>query len=195
MALVKKITITGKVEAVLLSPDRETGLEKARAGELVMTFAGIEGDCHSGLTRPSDGRMTNLYERDTPVANSRQVSILSHEELDEIASNMNIDTLPPEWVGANIITSGIPQLTQLPPSTRMVFSSGATIIVDLENGPCRYVGDVIDKHYPEKGKFFVKFAMGKRGIVGRVEREGKIRPDDEIVLHIPIQRIYEPAND
>ena len=193
--MVTKIAITGKVEAVLLNPDRKTGLEKARTGELVMTFAGIEGDCHSGITRASDGRMIKLYKRGTPVANSRQVSILSTEEMDEIAAAMGLDELLPEWLGANIITSGIPELTKLPPSTRMVFSSGATIIVDVENGPCRYVGDVIEKHHPGKGSAFVAAATGRRGVVGRVECEGKIRPGDEITLHIPPQRIYEPAND
>jgi MOSC domain-containing protein YiiM len=195
MALVKKIAITGKVETVLLSANRDDGLEKHSVDELDMVFSGIKGDCHQGLTRSSDGRMTKLYERGTPVANSRQVSILSREELAEICQAMEIDDLPPEWVGANIVTTGIPDLTRLPPSTRMVFSSGATIIVDLENGPCRYVGDIIDKYHPGKGRFFVKAAMGKRGVVGRVEKEGKIKPEDDIILHIPVQRIYRHGND
>ena len=190
MVMVSKLDFTGKVEVVLSSPDRNSGLEKTRVDQLVMTFAGIDGDCHSGMTRLSDGRMIKLYKRGTKVANSRQVSILSVEELAEIASAMELDEIRPEWAGANIVTSGIPSLTQLPPSTRMVFSSGATIIVDVENGPCRYVGDVIDKYCPGKGAGFVRAASGKRGIVGRIEREGLIRPGDDISLYIPPQRIY-----
>jgi MOSC domain-containing protein YiiM len=195
MVKVTKTNISGTVQAVLLSPDRETGLEKARTNELVMTFAGIQGDCHSGITRASDGRMQQLYQLGTPVANSRQVSILSTEEMAKIASDMDINELKPEWLGANVVTSGIPDLTLLPPSTRLVFSSGATVIVDVENGPCRFVGDVIDAHYPDRGRFFVKAATGKRGVVGRVEREGKIVPGDTIKVHIPPQRIWPHGQD
>ncbi|MCB1432475.1 MAG: MOSC domain-containing protein [Alphaproteobacteria bacterium] len=157
---------------------------------MMLRFGGIEGDCHAGLTRKSDSRMLKQFKRGTEVKNARQVSILSKEELTEIAARMAIPEVKPEWVGANLVTSGIPNLTLLPPSTRLQFPSGATLVVDLENLPCRYPADVIDKHYPEPKMGFVKAAQVKRGVVGWVEAEGEVRVGDHIVIWLPPQRIY-----
>ena len=156
----------------------------------MITFDGIEGDCHASRNRLSDSRMLNQYKRGTPVANSRQLSLVSLEELADIAKALDIPVLPPQWVGANLLISDIPDLTLLPPSTRMMFSSGATLIVDLENAPCRYPADIIEQHHPGHGLAFPKLAKHKRGLVVRVEREGMIAKGDEIVLFIPQQRIY-----
>ena len=70
------------------------------------------------------------------------------------------------------VGSGVPVL---PPSTRLQFPSGAMIVVDAENHPCRYPADIISKHHPEQKKGFVAAAMHKRGVVGWVEAEGIIR--------------------
>jgi MOSC domain-containing protein YiiM len=193
MSVLNKSSIVGRVVAVLRSPDRERGLEKQPVERLDLGFDGIEGDCHGGRVRLSDSRMVTQYARGTPVANTRQVSILSAEELDQIAATLGIPNLPPEWVGANVVTAGIPDLTLLPPATRLSFSSGATLIVDLENAPCRYVGEVIDKHHPGRGDLFVKSATHKRGVVAWVEREGAIAVDDAITLHLPPQRLWHHA--
>ncbi len=193
MAVLEKSKLVGTVAALLCSPDRETGLEKARVDRLDMTFDGIVGDCHSGRGYQSDSRMLAQYKRGTPVANTRQVSVLSDEELQQVAGLLGIADLKPEWVGANLVTSGLPDVTLLPPSTRMMFASGATLIVDGENAPCRYVGDVIEKHHPGQGMAFAKLARNKRGVVAWVEREGGISVGDEIVLHIPPQRMYPHA--
>lgn len=190
MAVLEKLKIEGRVEALLASPRRETGLEKHRVGRLDLSFDGVEGDCHGGRTRPSDSRMVTQYAKGTEVANTRQVSILSAEELAEVARTLGIPALPPEWVGANIVVSGIPDLTLLPPSTRLMFSSGATVIVDLENAPCRYVGDVIESHHPGVGAKFVAAAKHKRGVVGWVEKAGAIATGDAIKLHAPPRRLW-----
>jgi len=190
MAVLEKSKLVGRIEALLVSPERETGLEKARVERLDITFDGISGDCHSGRTYKSDARLLKQYKRGVPIANTRQVSILSVEQLVEVAGLLEIPELPAEWVGANLVTSGIPDLTFLPASTRMMFSSGATLIVDGENAPCRYVSDVIEKHHAGKGMPFPKVARGKRGVVAWVEKEGAISAGDEIELHIPPQRIY-----
>ena len=34
---------------------------------------------------------------------------------------MELDRLPPEWLGANIVLEGIPELTRIPPASRLVF--------------------------------------------------------------------------
>lgn len=190
MPILTKLALTGRVEDCFASPKRESGLEKPRQDRLIITFDGIEGDCHASRNRLSDSRMLNQYKRGTPVANSRQLSLVSVEELADIASALAIPRLLPEWVGANLLISGIPDLTLLPPSTRMMFSSGATLIVDLENAPCRYPADIIEQHHPGHGLAFPKLAKHKRGVVARVEREGMIAKGDEITLFIPPQRFY-----
>jgi len=193
MAILEKIAVEGRVETCLINPDRKTGLEKARCNSLTIVFDGIAGDCHSSRIMASDSRTLKQYVRGIPIVNSRQVSIVSVEELALIASDLGIPEVLPEWVGANLLISGIPDFTLLPPSTRMMFSSGATLIVDLENQPCRYPADVIEGHHPGHGLAFPKVATHRRGIVARVEREGMIRSGDTITLFIPPQRIYGHA--
>lgn len=188
MPLMTKARSVGKVEMLLLAPDRAAGLEKAATGSLSLTFNGIEGDCHSGLLRASDSRTLQQYKRDTPIRNVRQVTLLSVEELAEVATRMEIPEVKPEWVGANLVTSGIPDLTLLPPSTRMQFPSGATIVIDMENAPCRQVADVIRQYHGDKALSFVKHATHKRGLTAWVEREGTISLGDAITFWIPQQR-------
>ena len=190
MAYVKEISIVGRVDACLLSPDRATGLEKSPTGSLTLTFDGIVGDCHSGPTMVSDARTLKQYPRGVPLKNRRQVSIVSVEEMAEVAEALAIPVLPPEWVGANLLVSGIPDLTILPPATRMMFSSGATFIIDLENQPCKYPAEIIERHHPGHGSAFVARAKHKRGLVAWVEREGTIASGDSIRLLLPPQRLW-----
>ena len=193
MAIIKEIGIIGTVEACLLNPDRKSGIEKARTGSLAINFDGIVGDCHSGRTMVSDSRTLKQYRRGLPLTNSRQISLVSVEDMAHVATALGIPALPPEWVGANLLVSGIPDFTLLPPSTRMMFSSGATLIVDLENQPCRYPAEVIEQHHPGHGLAFPNVAKHRRGVVAWVEREGEIRNGDTIRLFIPPQRLYKHA--
>jgi len=111
MPLMTKLAFTGRIEALLKSGDRAMGLEKSRTGQLKLRFDGIDGDCHAGLTRPSDSRTLRQYPRDTPIRNVRQLTLLAREELADIAAIMEIPEVKPEWIGANLVTSGIPDLT------------------------------------------------------------------------------------
>jgi hypothetical protein len=191
--LLTKLPFQGTVDLLLANPDRDRGLEKAAVTEARLQFSGMEGDCHGGLTRPSDSRMLKQYKRGTTVRNSRQLSVLAVEELMEVAERMGIPAVRPEWVGANMVVRGIADLTLLPPSSRLQFPSGAMIVIDAENHPCRYPADIIAKHHPEARMGFVKAAMHKRGLVGWVEAEGMIRMGDAITVWIPPQRIYSHA--
>lgn len=191
--LLTKLPFQGRIETLLANPDRESGLEKRAVAEARLLFSGVEGDCHGGLTRHSDSRMLKQFKRGTEVKNARQVSILSAEELADIAKAMGIPAVKPEWVGANIVTSSIPDLTLLPPSTRLQFPSGAMIAVDMENLPCRYPAEIIERHHPEQIKGFVAAAKHKRGVVGWIEAEGMIETGDAITIWIPQQRIYAHA--
>ena len=184
---------TGRVDALLKGADRSEGLEKTRLPGIELRFAGIAGDCHAGLTRKSDVRTLKQYPRNTDIRNVRQATILSAEELAEVAAAMAIPEVRPEWLGGNLVTRDVPDLTLLPPSTRLQFPSGATLVVDLQNAPCRQISDVILRHYPDQAMGFVKAARHKRGVTAWVEREGTVNEGDAIVLWIPPQRIYAHA--
>lgn len=188
--LLTKLSACGVVDLLLATPQRKRGLEKQPVPEVQLRFSGVEGDCHAGLTRKSDSRMSKQYTRGTEVRNSRQLSIVSFEELADVASRMGIPAIKPGWLGANLVVRGIPDLTLLPPSTRLQFGSGAMIVVDAENHPCRYPAEIIARHHPEVTVGFVKAAMHKRGVVGWVEAEGRLRVGDKISVWIPPQRIY-----
>jgi MOSC domain-containing protein YiiM len=193
VTLLQPTKIRGRVEAVLTNPDRSRGLEKQRRERVQVSFAGFDGDCHAGLTRPADVRVRKQYAKNTPIRNTRQVSILSSEELAEIADAMELPEVRPEWVGANLVLSGIPQLTRLPGSTRLIFSGGAALVVDTENAPCRYPAEVIESHHAGYGTKFIDAARHRRGVTGWVEREGLIAIGDGVEVHLPPQRIYAPA--
>jgi hypothetical protein len=193
MPLQTKLSFTGRVELLLARESRDDGFEKQKRESLSLKLSGPEGDCHTGLTRLSDSRTLLTYKRNTVIRNVRQLTIISVEEMAEVGRAMNLPSIDASWLGANMVTSGIPDLTLLPPSTRLQFPSGATVVVDMENAPCRQVADVISKTHPEQGPQFVKAATNKRGVTVWVECEGDIKIGDEIKIFIPPQRIYHHA--
>ena len=191
MPILEATGMRGRVEAVLINPDREETLASTRVDRVEVSYAGFEGDCHAGLTRAACVRVKHQYAEGTEIRNTRQVSILSREELAEVARTLGIPEIEPQWVGANLLLSGIASFTLLPPSSRLMFSSGAALVVDMENGPCRYPGEVIDRHHPGNGAGFARAALQRRGVTAWVEREGQIALGDEVSLYIPPQRIYD----
>lgn len=182
--------LTARVEGTYVVEGR--AVESIPCDPLLLTYAGIVGDRHEGLVRPSGAREP-WYPRGTPMRNERQVSILGVEELAAIATTLGIERLDPAWIGANLCLSGIPDLTQLPPRSLLLFPSGATLRVDGDNDPCRKSGKAIAAHVdsrPDLEFAFVKAAANRRGLVAWVEREGVIRPGDEVKVrtwrqHLP----------
>ena len=172
--IMTKARFTGRIDQLLTAANRAAGLEKAPVKTLDLTFDGIPGDFHSGRSRPSDVRTIQLYPRDTPIANVRQLTIISAEELADVARAMAIPALPPGWLGGNMMVSGIPDFTRIPPSTRLQFPSGAVLVIDMENFPCRQVSEVIAKTHPDEAMKFVAAARHKRGVTAWVEREGPV---------------------
>lgn len=179
-----------RTEAILVNSTPEVDLSSSRVESVRVSYAGISGESHSGLVRASCVRVRHQYPQGTEIRNTRQISIVSLEELAVIAEKMGVDSLQPEWLGANLLVSGIPNFSQIPPSTRMIFAGGAALVVDLENSPCRYPGEIIERHHPGFGERFAKAAMGRRGVTAWVERQGQIDTGDSIRLYIPPQRIY-----
>jgi len=173
-------TLTARVEGTWVVEGR--AVEATPRPELVLTYAGVAGDRHEGITRLAGAREP-WYPRGTPMRNERQLSILGTEELAEIAASLDLPRLDPAWIGANLCLSGIAHLTQLPPRTLLLFPSGATLRIDGDNAPCRKSGAALMRHIenrPDLQFTFVKAARHKRGLVAWVEREGVIRTGDEV---------------
>ncbi|MEP7241240.1 MAG: molybdenum cofactor sulfurase [Devosia sp.] len=160
-------------------------LASTAVDSLALTYDGIRGDRHAGLTRRSGAREP-WYPRGTPMRNERQVSILSVEEMAEVAHDLGIPALPAEWIGSNLLLSGVAGLSLLPPRTILMFASGAAVRIDGDNGPCRASGrSIAAKTGSAKHEFeFVKAALHKRGLVGWVEREGPVNPGDSVKIRV-----------
>lgn len=191
MPVLRPTKIVGRVDAIAVNRDLETDLSTERVESIPVTYAGFEGDDHGGLTRKSCVRVRAQYTQGTEIRNVRQVSIVSTEDLAQIAEIMEVSHLEPEWLGANLCLSGIPDFTLVPPSSRLIFSGGASLVVDMENGPCQYPGMIIERHIPGFGDRFAKAALTLRGVTAWVEREGVINAGDDVTLHVPPQRLYD----
>jgi hypothetical protein len=184
--------LTGRVVWLGRVADRDTALASARAEALDLTFAGPVGEAHGGLTRPACSRVAGLYPRGTPIRNTRQLSILSAEELADIAAALDLPALSPALLGATIVVQGLPDLTHLPPSARLQAPSGATLVVDMENRACTLPARPVEAAHPGCGARFKAAAQGRRGITAWVEAEGRIALGDPLALFVPDQRAWAP---
>ncbi|MCY9662043.1 MOSC domain-containing protein [Paenibacillus chondroitinus] len=179
------MTMLIKVEAVLIADNPDTFITREIDGA-ELKFGGIEGDRHFGLFAKADSRQP-MYKRGTEIFNRRQLSLVSVEELQGIADRLGVGTIRPEWLGANILVSGAPDLTKLPMGIRMMLSSGGGLVCEGENEPCAGPGRVIAEQYDDKSltKHFIIQAQKSRGIVAYVERPGEIKAGDHIEIHLP----------
>jgi MOSC domain-containing protein YiiM len=127
----------------------------------------------------------------TTLRNDRQWSGVSIEELEEISRQLDLaETLSAETVGANICVSGIPDFSLLPRGTRLVFPSGAALVIEGYNPPCTDMGEQVVAKYPTRSgdpitpKQWLKPAHGRRGVVGMVDVAGIINSGDEILVQV-----------
>lgn len=158
--------------------------------EMPLSFAGFDGEVHAGVTRPSCSRVVKQFPRGTEIRNVRQLSVVSAEEMAEVAREMGLERLDYAWLGASLVVEGIPDFTHVPPSSRLQGPDGVTLVVDMENLPCQEPAVTIDKALPGQGKGFKRAAEGKRGVTAWVECEGVLRLGDELRLHVPAQRAW-----
>jgi hypothetical protein len=77
-----------------------------------------------------------MYPRGTEIMNRRQLSLVSVEELANIASQLGVPEIRSEWLGANMVVSGYPDLTLLPMGLRMLLPRRAGFVCEGENEPC-----------------------------------------------------------
>ena len=191
MAGLRKAPVVGTVEFLGANSSLAEDLASQPLKSVVMGFAGFEGEDHGGLNRSACSRLTNVHPKGTPLKNQRQLTVLSSEEMAETAAAMGIETgLDPCWVGANVVLSGVPSLTILPPGTRLQLPDGGTFVVDMENGPCKFPGEIIDRHHPGQGKSYPTAAYGKRGFTAFVEREGTANLGDQVEIFYPSQALH-----
>jgi len=178
-------TVEATVSALLIADDPKTFATR-RISEADLAFGGIPGDRHFGITCPSDSRQP-MYARGTEILNRRQITILSEEECCKIAAELGIEVVLPEWLGANILLKGFPELTKITMGSRILFPNGVGLYCMGENQPCTLPGEVIQKQYddvPHLAKEFVRAAFKRRGIVCAVESPGKIRQGDSVRILI-----------
>ncbi|NOR31705.1 MAG: sulfurase [Sulfitobacter sp.] len=187
MPTLKKTDFVATVTWLGVVPKLAKGIRAEPRDEVFASYAGFEEDVHAGLTRPSCVRVTNLYPKGTEIANVRQLSILSAEEMAQTAAAMGLETLHPEHLGVSIVIEGIPDFTRVPPSARLQAASGATITIDMENRPCVLPGREIEQDSPGHGPKFKAAAAGRRGVTGWIEREGVLKVGDSLHLFIPDQ--------
>lgn len=156
-----------------LSKDEQTSIQ--------VELDGIVGCAHRGYVRKCwDG---DKQAKDSPRRNERQWSAVSIEELAEIAADMGIEgPITAASVGANLCIEGIPELSRLPKGTLLKFPSGAELIVEEYNPPCKYMGEEQAKLHGVAATAFPKASTLKRGIVGVVEAAGQINAGDDVAV-------------
>lgn len=74
-------------------------------------------------------RVLEQYPKDTIIRNVRQLSILSEEEISDIASELGATSVDPKSMGASMVVRGIPDFTHLPPNSRLMTDSGTTVTI------------------------------------------------------------------
>jgi len=190
MPALKPTDYTGRITWIGRVSDRAASLAAEPLGHVAVSYAGIAGEEHAGLTRPSCSRVVAQYPKGTEIRNVRQFSVLSVEDLAAIAAKMGVERIDPAWVGASLVVEGIPDFTHLPPSSRLQGPDGMTLVVDMENRPCHLPAKVIDAHLPGVGGRFKAAAKGRRGVTAWVEREGVLQLGEMLRLHIPDQPVW-----
>lgn len=177
--------ITGKVESILITPKHENISVPVEGG--IFTNEGLIGDRHFGVLTLSDSRFPE-FDRGTMIRNRRQISLVSKEELSEVASILKLDEIKPDWLAANLLVSGIPHFTQLPVGTRFFFEGGLVLFNDGENSPCHIPSRTVQEQFPNIDgiqKNFIKAATHKRGLVAWVECPEKLMPGATIEVRLP----------
>ncbi len=164
-------------------------LSKDEQASVEIELDGFVGDKHKSFERvawPGDKDPAGTVRR-----NERQWSGVSVEELAIIGQKMDLkEPLTAATLGANICVERIPDFSRLPASTRLIFPSGAVLVVEECNPPCADMGAKITAKYTTRsgeraaGHLFASRAFGLRGVVGVVDVPGVINAGDKVVVQI-----------
>lgn len=183
-----ELLATGKVEALCINGSAIDAIE--------FGFEGPVGDIHSGFTRKLSGHdggyfRTSALAKGDIAFNWRSWTGLSQEELMEVEQALGC-SIPQGCLLENIVVSGIPNFSKLPPTSRLVFpkrGTQAVLAVWEENGPCHVVGKRLADHYgePELQKRLIAGAQNRRGVMGLVLTVGRVEVGDTILVYPPMQ--------
>lgn len=178
-----RIQGTATVLAVLTATTPDLFVSQA-VDHVALIFGGIAGDRHFGWTKVA-GVREREYRHGTEILNRRQISLVAEEDMQEVARLLGVPEVRPEWLGANFLVRGFPDLTRLAAGMHLLFPGGAGLLSSGENRPCRHPGEVLAQHYPDRLDIvarFVKACDHRRGIVAVVEREGTATVGDVIQI-------------
>lgn len=192
MPALEKSALTATIVWLGRVPDRKASLRAEPLAKVTAHLTGFEGEAHGGITRAACSRFTMLYPKGTEVRNTRQLSILSAEELALIADKIGIDALDPALLGASMVVRGVPDFSHLPVGSRLKSVAGTVIAIDLENGPCQFPAMEIEADHPGHGKAFKPAAEGRRGVTAWVEREGPLKVGEALEVFVPTQPVWQP---
>lgn len=177
--------ITAKVVSVHAGSNDD--LSKDEHASIRVELDGIVGDRHRSWVR--DTWQGDKQPVGTVRRNERQWSAVSVEELAEIAAAMQLDEpLTAASLGANLCIEGVPELSRLPKGTLLKFPSGAELIVEEYNPPCRSMSRIqASRHSRDSGNKVLDTAFStaaklRRGVVGVVEAAGPINKGDEVTV-------------
>jgi MOSC domain-containing protein YiiM len=177
--------ITAKVVSVHAGSNDD--LSKEQHPSIQAELDGIVGDRHRSYSRKT--WRGDKQRQGTVRRNERQWSAVSVEELADIQKNMDLkEPLSATSLGANLCLKGLPELSRLPKGTLLKFPSGAELIVEEYNPPCRHMGQSLATlHDTNSGKplsatAFSKAAKLCRGVVGVVEVAGQINAGDDVTV-------------
>ncbi len=162
---------------------------KAAQPSARLELDGFVGDKHRGYER-----IAASYDPDptgTVRRNERQWTGVSIEELAIIRDRLDLkEPLMAATLGANICVEGIPGFSRLARGSRLVFPSGAVLIIEECNPPCADIAVEVAAAYttrsggPVAAKLFPKYAMGLRGVNGVVDVAGTIELGDRVVVEV-----------
>lgn len=180
-------TLSGRVISVHSGSNDD--LSKEEHSSIQVELDGIVGDRHRSYVRKTWAG--DKQPEGTTRRNERQWSAVSIEELDDIAKDMNIaEPLTATSLGANLCLQGIPELSRLPKGTVLKFPSGAELIVEEYNPPCKDMSEIqAAKHTQNSGDKVSATAFSvasklSRGVVGVVEATGVINAGDNVTVEI-----------
>jgi MOSC domain-containing protein YiiM len=185
-----------EVTATLVSVHAGNNEDYSKAARKVaeVDLEGFPGDKHRGFQRIAQS--WDAEATGTPRRNERQWSGVSLEELETIRVRMDLkEPLLAATLGANVCIEGIPGFSQLPKGSKLVFPSGAVLLVEEDNPPCSWMAEQVALEHttnsgkPVPGKLFPKYALGLRGVVGVVDVPGTLRPGDSVTV-----KVYEPSS-
>ncbi len=164
-------------------------LSKDEQASVKVELDGFLGDKHRSFERvawPGDKDPAA-----TVLRNERQWSGVSVEELAIIGQKIEMkQPLTAATLGANICVERIPDFSRLPTGTRLIFPSGAVLVVEECNPPCADMGAKIAAKYTTRsgervaGHLFASRAFGLRGVVGVVDVPGVIHAGDKVVVQV-----------